>query len=67
MSEEPEPPGNELGEERRPARKWIALALLAALAGLAWKTIDPGKIRTAVVVVLAAFGLRIMLTASASR
>jgi len=67
MSEEPEPPGTGLNEARSPARKWIALALLAALVGLAWKTIDPGKIRTAVVVVLAAFGLRIMLTASASR
>jgi hypothetical protein len=56
-----------LDEERSPARKWIALALLAVLAGLAWKTIEAGKIRTAVLVILGAFGLRIILTASASR
>ncbi len=67
MSEEPEPPGTGVDEDRNPARKWIALALLAALAGLAWKTIDPGKIRAVVLILLAAFGLRIMLTASASR
>jgi hypothetical protein len=50
-----------------PARKWIALALLVALAGLVVKTIDPGKIRAVVLLLLGVFGLRIVLTASASR
>ena len=50
-----------------PARKWIALALLVALAGLTVKTIDPGKVRLVVLVLLGIFGLRIALTASASR
>ena len=67
MTEEPEAPESGRGEGRRQVRKWIALALLAGLAGLAWKTLDAGKIRTIVVVILAAFGLRIMLTGSASR
>jgi hypothetical protein len=48
-------------------RKWIALALLAALAGLAVKTIDPGKVRSVVLVLLGFFALRIVLTATASR
>ena len=53
--------------ERGPARKWIALAALALLAGLAWATIDPGKIRLVVLLLLAVFALRIVLTASSSR
>jgi hypothetical protein len=48
-------------------RKWIALGLLAALAGLAVKTIDPGKVRSVVLVLLGFFALRIVLTATASR
>src|SRR5271168_3480909 len=31
-----------MGEMPRARRKWIALAILAALAGLAWKTMEPG-------------------------
>jgi hypothetical protein len=50
-----------------PGRKWIALALLVALSGLAVKTIDPGKIRTVVLLLLGVFALRIVFTASASR
>ena len=50
-----------------PARKWIALALLVAISCLAVKTIDPGKIRTVVLLLLGVFALRIVLTASASR
>jgi hypothetical protein len=50
-----------------PARKWIALALLVALAGLAVKTIDPGKVRSVVLLLLGIFGLRIALTGPASR
>jgi hypothetical protein len=49
-----------------PARKWIALAALALLAGLAWATIEPGKIRLVVLLLLAVFALRIVLTASSS-
>jgi hypothetical protein len=52
---------------RSAGRKWIALALLLALAGLAVKTIDPGRVRSVVLVLLGFFALRIALTASASR
>ena len=44
-------------------RKVVALLVLAALAGLAWGTIDPGKIRMLVFVLLGGFALRILLTA----
>ncbi len=52
---------------RSAGRMWIALALLAALSVLAVKTIDPGKIRTVVLVLLGFFALRIVLSAFASR
>jgi len=51
----------------REQRKWIALAILAVLAGLAWITMEPGKIRLVVFVLIGSFALRIMLTASGSR
>jgi hypothetical protein len=44
-------------------RKVIALLVLAALAGLAWSTIDPGRIRMLVFILLGGFALRILLTA----
>jgi hypothetical protein len=50
-----------------PGRMWVGLALLVLLCGLAVKTMDPGKVRSAVLVVLAYFALRMVLTASASR
>jgi len=54
--------------EGRPAgRKWIALGLLLMLCGLAVKTIDPGRVRLVVLLLLGFFALRIVLTASASR
>jgi hypothetical protein len=54
--------------ERRPAgRKWIALGLLLVLCGLAVKTIDPGRVRLVVLLLLGFFALRIVLAASASR
>jgi len=43
-------------------RKIVALLVLAVLAGLAWSTIDPGKVRMLVFVLLGGFGLRILLT-----
>jgi hypothetical protein len=43
-------------------RKVVALAVLAALAALAWFTMEAGNIRWLVVVVLAGFALRIALT-----
>ena len=43
-------------------RKVVALLVLAALAGLAWSTIDPGKVRMLVFVLLGGFALRILLT-----
>jgi hypothetical protein len=48
-------------------RKLIALALLVVLAALAWRTIDPGRVRTLVLVLLGGFALRIALTAGRSR
>ena len=50
-----------------PGRKWIALALLVALSVLAVKTIDPGRVRSVVLLLLGFFALRIALTATASR
>ena len=50
-----------------PGRKWISLGLLVVLCGLAVKTIDPGKIRTVVLLLLAFFALRIVFTGLASR
>jgi hypothetical protein len=41
-------------------RQWIALGLLLVIAGLAWRTIDPGRIRSVVLIVLAAFAARIL-------
>ena len=48
-------------------RKWIALMLLAGIAGLAWFTMEAGKVRLLVFVLLAGFALRILLTTSRSR
>jgi hypothetical protein len=52
---------------RSPGRKWIALGMLLVLAGFAVKTIDPGKVRSVVLLLLGFFALRIALTAFASR
>ena len=52
---------------RSPGRKWIALGLLVVLAAFAVKTIDPGKVRSVVLLLLGVFALRIVLTAAASR
>jgi hypothetical protein len=43
-------------------RKVVALLVLAVLAALAWSTIDPGKVRMLVLVLLGGFGLRVLLT-----
>ena len=48
-------------------RKAIALAGLAILAALAWTTMDAGKARILVMIVLGGFALRITLTADRSR
>ncbi|MBV8438557.1 MAG: hypothetical protein JOY95_13705 [Silvibacterium sp.] len=48
-------------------RKLVALAGLAILALLAWQTMDPGRIRILVFVLLAGFALRITLTGGRSR
>ena len=44
-------------------RKMVALLVLAALAGLAWSTMDAGKVRMLVFVLLGGFALRVLLTA----
>jgi hypothetical protein len=43
-------------------RKILALAILAVLATLAWYTMDAGRIRLLVMVLLGGFALRIVLT-----
>jgi len=48
-------------------RKAIALAGLAILAALAWSTMDAGKARILVLVLLGGFALRIALTVDRSR
>ena len=44
-------------------RKVVALLVLAALAGLAWSTMDAGKVRMLVFVLLGGFALRVLFTA----
>jgi hypothetical protein len=48
-------------------RKLVALASIAVLAGLAWYTLDPGRIRLVAMILLGGFALRIALTASTTR
>jgi hypothetical protein len=48
-------------------RKFVALAGLAILAVLAWQTMDAGRIRMLVFVLLAGFAVRIALTSGRSR
>jgi hypothetical protein len=48
-------------------RKALALAGLAVLAILAWMTMDAGKVRLLVMILLGGFGLRIALTADRTR
>jgi hypothetical protein len=48
-------------------RAAIAFGLLTVLAAAAWKTMDPGKPRLIVLVILAGFALRILLASRASR
>jgi hypothetical protein len=52
---------------RSPGRMWMALALLAVLGALTVRTIDPGKVRAVVLLLLGFFALRIVLTGFASR
>ena len=46
-------------------RKLVALAGLVILAVLAWQTMDPGRVRLLVLVLLGGFALRIALTGHA--
>ncbi len=45
----------------------IALVLFAAVAVLAWQTMEPGKFRTLVFVVLGGLALRVLLSARGLR
>jgi hypothetical protein len=51
----------------RTRKKWIALAILAVVGGLARLTMEPGKIRLVVLVLIASFALRIVLATAGSR
>jgi hypothetical protein len=44
-------------------RKIVALLVLGVLAALAWSTMDAGKVRMLVFILLGGFALRILLTA----
>jgi hypothetical protein len=44
-------------------RKMVALLVLGVLAALAWGTMDAGKVRMLVFILLGGFALRILLTA----
>ena len=44
----------------------IAIGLLVVLAGAAWKTMDPGRPRLVVLIVLGGFALRILLATRSS-
>jgi len=44
-------------------RKLVGIAFLAVLAALTWYTLDPGRIRLVVMILLGGFALRIALTA----
>jgi len=54
-------------ELSRTNKKWIALGILAAVGGLARFTMEPGKLRLVVLVVIASFALRIVLANPGSR
>jgi hypothetical protein len=49
------------------ARLWIALSAFAALALLAWWTMEPGKFRSLTWVLLGFFAFRVVLTRLGSR
>ena len=46
---------------------WIGLGILGMLSGLAAGTMDPGRLRLAVLVLLGFFAVRIVLAGLASR
>jgi hypothetical protein len=48
-------------------RKLVALAFLALLAALAWYTMEAGKVRLVVLILLGGFALRVALTAGTPR
>jgi hypothetical protein len=47
-------------------KRLMGLALLAAVACLAWFTMEPGKLRTLVVILMAGFALRLLLVHQSS-
>jgi hypothetical protein len=46
---------------------WVGLGLLGLFCGLAVKTMDPGRIRSVVLLLLGFFAVRIVLAGLASR
>ncbi len=48
-------------------RAVIAIGVLSLLAFAALKTMEPGRVRLIVLVILAGFGLRVIFTARATR
>ena len=59
----PAGPGGLSFGEKTPGRKTgIALVLFGAVAVLAWQTMEPGKFRSLVFVVLGGLALRVLLS-----
>ncbi len=50
-----------------PGRTAIGIAILAVIAGVAWFTMEAGQMRTLVMVVLAGFAVRLLLSSRGSR
>jgi hypothetical protein len=48
-------------------KRWVALLLLAGLAVVAWKTLDAGRMRDVVWILLGGFALRVLLARGHSR
>jgi hypothetical protein len=46
---------------RRSTKKWVALLMLGAVAVLAWRTIDPGRLLYLVWILLGGFAARVLL------
>ncbi|HEY0795136.1 MAG TPA: hypothetical protein VGD64_05085 [Acidisarcina sp.] len=51
---------------RQSTKRWVALLMLGAVAVLAWRTIDPGRMLYLVWILLGGFAVRVLLTRSGS-
>jgi hypothetical protein len=66
-AEEPGSGGLSFGQKTPGRKSAIALVLFGAVAVLAWQTMEPGKFRTLVFVVLGGLALRVLLGSRRAR